>query len=69
VINHSTYKPLFSTREAASALSVSETTVRRLAKAHFLEQRYIGNRMLITASSIEMFVANLPALPDADWWD
>lgn len=69
MINHSTYKPLFSTREAAWALSVSETTVRRLAKAHFLEQRYIGNRMLITAGSIEMLVAGLPALPDPDWWN
>jgi len=61
-------KVLYSTKEAANYLGVSQSTVRKLAQDYHLDQRFIGNKMVVTAESLEVFVEGLPRLPDADFW-
>ena len=62
-------KCLYKTSEAATYLAVSVSTVRKLAKACMIEQRYIGTCMLITRASLDEFAESLPMLPDPDFWD
>ena len=65
----SAYKPLYTVDEASQALGVSSATVRRLAKSKYIQQRYVGAKMLLTGSSIETFVDNLPELPNPRFWE
>jgi hypothetical protein len=51
---------LYSPKEAERILSISHASLYRLLKAGNLDARKIGSKTVITASSIEAFVASLP---------
>jgi hypothetical protein len=55
-------RALYSPRETETLLSVSHAQLYRLIGAGRLDARKIGARTLITAESIEAFIASLPKL-------
>lgn len=55
-------RQLYSPREAEHILSVSHATLYRLINAGRLDARKIDNKTVITAQSIDTFLASLPKL-------
>jgi len=55
-------RALYSPRETETLLSVSHAQLYRLIGAGRLDARKIGSRTLITAESIEAFLASLPKI-------
>jgi predicted site-specific integrase-resolvase len=53
-------RELYSPRETEHILSVSHATLYRLIKAGRLDARKIDGKTVITASSIQTFLADLP---------
>jgi excisionase family DNA binding protein len=51
---------LFSPKEAQTLLGVSHASLYRLLRAGRLDARKIGAKTVITAESIERFIAGLP---------
>jgi excisionase family DNA binding protein len=59
-------RTLYSPKETETLLSVSHAQLYRLIGAGRLDARKIGSRTLITAESIEAFLASLPKIgPEA----
>jgi excisionase family DNA binding protein len=55
-------RALYSPKETETLLSVSHAQLYRLIGAGRLDARKIGSRTLITAESIETFLASLPKI-------
>jgi excisionase family DNA binding protein len=53
-------RALYSPRETERILSISHATCYRLISSGKLDARKLGNKTLITAQSIERFLAELP---------
>jgi hypothetical protein len=58
-------RQLYSPRDAEHILSVSHATLYRLIAAGRLDARKIDGKTVITAQSIETFLASLPKLGEA----
>ena len=54
-------RALYSPRETEAILGISHPTLYRLIHAGRLDARKIDNKTVITAASIEAFIAALPA--------
>ena len=58
-------RELYSPRETENILGVSHATLYRLINAGRLDARKIDNKTVITATSIEAFLASLPKVGEA----
>lgn len=54
-----------SVADAATALGLSEWTVRKLLDKEVIESRYHGRRRLVVVSSLREYAAGLPSTPRA----
>ena len=59
-VGHDVQRELYSPREVEHILSVSHATLYRLIHAGRLDARKIDGKTVITAASIQSFVADLP---------
>ena len=58
-------RELYSPRETENILGVSHATLYRLINAGRIDARKIDNKTVITATSIEAFLASLPKVGEA----
>ena len=58
-------RELYSPRETENILGVSHATLYRLINAGRLDARKVGGKTVITATSIEAFLASLPKVGEA----
>jgi excisionase family DNA binding protein len=58
-------RELYSPRETENILGVSHATLYRLINAGRLDARKVGGKTVITATSIEAFLASLPKIGEA----
>ena len=58
-------RELYSPRETENILGVSHATLYRLINAGRLDARKIDNKTVITATSIEAFLASSPKIGEA----
>lgn len=55
-------RALYSPRETQQIIGISHATLYRLIAAEKLDARKLGGKTLITADSIERFIAELPKI-------